>query len=174
MSGVAIPIEIRFWPKVDKRLPNECWNWKAAMHKPTGYGKFGRTGKNRGWVNAHRASYEIHFGLIPEGLCVCHTCDNRRCVNPSHLFLGTHLENMQDCHQKLRYATGNRHGLRKHPHRCAKGEKHYKSKLTENDIRTIRKMAESGTPKNFIARQFGLNPATVRPIINRKTWKHVI
>ena len=96
----------RFWNKVDKTPghgPNEdCWEW-------TGRKKYVEYGYGRFWFNrkdgmAHRYSYELHKGEIPEGLEVCHSCDNPSCVNPDHLWVGTHKENMQDMKRKSRSA----------------------------------------------------------------------
>lgn len=113
-SMQARPRAERFWEKVDKS--GDCWLWLGFV-EPRGYGQFCETG-TRKTVPAHRVAWELHHGeTIPAGLFVCHRCDVRHCVNPDHLWLGDHDENMKDMTSKGRQARGERHGYRKFPER---------------------------------------------------------
>ena len=109
-------------------------------------------------VLAHRFAYEKLVGPIREGRCVCHTCDNRLCVSPYHLWSGTREDNLADMTQK---------------NRCARGEKQGGAKLTETDVRKIRWLCEQGATQAEVAGQFGVAQVTVCKVVNRKTWKHV-
>lgn len=149
----------RFWSKVDKSGgPDACWPWLGAKYV-AGYGqlRFGKKTKS-----AHRMSWEIHFGTKPGDMDVCHTCDNPSCVNPAHLFLGTHLDNMRDRSAKGRYSMQ------------PKGEAVHLAKLTKDDVLEIRWLL---TQKKFshreIAAEFSVDRTSVTAISRRKTWKHV-
>lgn len=110
MARRTLPVETRFWTKVDRdgsppeHVPGigRCWIWTGMKHPP-GYGLLWLSNKdNPRSVLAHRFSYELHNGPIPEGMFICHRCDNPPCVRPEHLFLGTHQDNMDDMHAKGR------------------------------------------------------------------------
>jgi hypothetical protein len=105
----------RFFSKIDKT--ETCWVWTAGLRGKTGYGAFKLNGKV---IDAHRISYELHNTVIPPGMYVCHTCDNRKCVNPNHLFLGSAKDNHQDAVNKNRIIPGlSSKKRRKHPSRGA-------------------------------------------------------
>ncbi len=113
-------------------------------------------------VYAHRVSWELHHGPIPDGLCVCHTCDVRTCVNPAHLFLGTTAENLADMHRKGREGHGG-----------AKGILNSSAKLTANQVREIRTLYAQGVIQCEIAQQYQVTQATISEIVLHKTWQHI-
>lgn len=148
--------EERFWGSVEKS--DGCWNWKGALnHVRGGYGCF-NTGSGRRMVGAHRFSWQLHHGPIPNGLFVLHRCDNPSCVRPEHLFLGTHEENMADMVAKGR-------GQR--------GERQHMAKLTESDVREIRSAASRGENYGAIAKRFGVCRGNISQIALGNIWKHV-
>jgi len=105
-------------------------------------------------------------GPIPEGRNVCHHCDRPLCVRPDHLFVGTQADNMADMAAK---------GRRRHfTGRPQKGETNYYAKLTEDDVRTIRKLEADGISRKVIAERFGIHPSNIYYIVSRKTWTHVL
>ena len=156
--SMARSLEERFWEKVDVRGPNNCWQWMAGKDRD-GYGRI-RLDGNGPTLRAHRVSFEIAHGPIPDGLQVLHTCDNPGCCNPAHLFLGTDADNHHDMDQK---------GRRVNP----LGEAHGMSKLTEGDVLTIRELSAAGYAQEAIARKFGIGHSTVSDVVNRKSWKHI-
>jgi hypothetical protein len=159
--------EKRFWSKVDKKSSDECWNWLAgsdgAPSNGINYGGFWIDGKG---MRAHVFSYKLHKGKVPDGMVVMHICDNPRCVNPCHLKLGTQAENIQDAIAKGRFIQHKNRNIRK-----AKGSAHHNSKLTEDDVRSIRSdQFKTGTEA---ARQFGISVANACLIRKHKAWKHI-
>jgi len=142
-----------FHTKYTKQPNDGCWLWEASRNKD-GYGLTSVQGAS---VSAHRASYEIHVGKIPDGICVLHTCDVPACVRPDHLFLGTHTDNMRDM-----YAKGRQPDQR--------GEGNPNARLTENTVREIR--AAPGKQRT-IAAKYGITHGMVSMIKNRKKWRHL-
>lgn len=104
------PFEVRFWEKVNKTAPNGCWVWTGQTH---GFGYGYVRGPDLKKARAHRLSYEMAKGAIPDGFVVRHMCDNPSCVNPAHLEVGTMADNIQDRDRRGRTAIGDRHGQRK-------------------------------------------------------------
>lgn len=149
----------RFFQKV-VRGP-KCWTWISSTSR--GYGMFWLSGRS---VLAHRVSWEIHNGPIPDGMDVLHKCDRPYCVNPDHLFLGTHLDNMADMRRKNRTGPRAKH--------INVGETHPRAKLTEDDVRRIRDLYKIGLSQHKIAEKFGVNQGTVSQILSGKIWTHVV
>ena len=170
-----LPLEERFWAKVDKRGEDDCWPWLASHTK--GYGFIGRgvdyRGPRKQVERAHRISWELHVGDIPDDLQVLHSCDNPGCVNPRHLFLGTNLDNVADRVAKGRTS---RHHLaalvRHHPELRPRGEKHGRAKITAGDVRRIRATCDRTSGAEWALR-LGISQNAVSHIRTRKTWKHI-
>lgn len=162
-----------------------CWEWQAG----TIYFGYGHFWYNRKGVTAHRFIYEIATGHAPQHLCVCHSCDNPRCCNPNHLWLGTSPENTQDSTNKNRRAKGSKHGsrtkpetvhrgdshyARRYPQKLARGEKHGNSKLSDVIVREMRdKHNQQGISMRKLATMYNVSRPTVRRAISGKTWAHV-
>ena len=149
MARAREPLKPRILRSIEQS--GDCWIWKASKFKD-GYGAItvGRKG-----YRAHRVSYEAFKGPIPDGLQVCHRCDVRACVNPSHLFVGTQADNVHDAQRKKR-----------HPY----GEKVGNSKLTESDVKTIR---ESNLSHAALGRRFSVTAVCIQKARVRQTWKHI-
>lgn len=140
-----------------------CWEWQGVT-KGFGYGYLtvgSRTDGTRLTVSAHRYSYEAFIGSIPEGLYVLHKCDNPKCVNPDHLFLGTHQDNINDREAKGR---NNLSGVHK------KGEEHPNSKLTWEDVQFIRNEPKVNGYISALADRFGVSHRTISDVVNMNTW----
>ena len=157
MVGRHKTTEARFWAKVSPEPNSGCWLWAGAI----GSGGYGHLGINRTIKLAHRISWEIHRGKIPRGLCALHKCDNRFCVNPDHIFLGTRGDNAKDMAAKGRA-------------KAVRGSKNVRSKLTEQkvlDMRRIRR--DHGTSYAEIARVFGVSPTLTYYVVSGRHWRHV-
>lgn len=144
-----------FWAKVRVGAPDVCWEWTRYC---IGNG-YGRLTINRENVLAHRAAWMLTHGPIPDGLHVCHKCDNRKCCNPYHLFLGTRSDNMADCENK---------GRANRP--SNQGHLHGMSKLTEDAVRAIR---SDPRKQKDVAAEHGIDQSTVSLIRRRKIWAHI-
>lgn len=149
-----------FWSRVSTDKADDCWIWPGRPHERSGYGRFNFDGKQR---YAHRTSWTLTFGAIPEGLFVLHKCDVRMCVNPSHLFLGTALDNAADMMAKGRYP---RERLRYH------GEDHKNSIVTASQVLEIRRDAGFVSWAK-LAQRYAVSATTIGRIIKRETWKHL-
>lgn len=139
-----------------------CWLWQGSKDK-SGYGQVGTTFfKTR---KAHRVAYLLFIGPIPDGLCICHKCDNPPCVNPQHLFVGTYKDNVQDSLKKGRMNTN----LAKITYR--KGERNQAAVLTEEQVAEIRDLYLTGDFKQIdLAKQFGVGQAQISRIIRKTSW----
>jgi len=152
-----VSVTALFWAKVDTTDISGCWIWTAGKNSK-GYGNFWANNKE---IKAHRFSWELHYGKIPKGQFVCHHCDNPSCIRPSHLFVGSNQDNMNDMIAKERSPQG------------LKGEKHPLSKLTEQEVLIIRSLGKRKISQMQIAAQFGVHQGLISNILLRKTWKHI-
>lgn len=162
----------RFTSKID--VKGECWNWKGAS-TPNGYGIFTVMKRN---IYAHRFAWMYaNGGPIPEGIVICHKCDNPSCVNPDHLFAATQKENLDDMKAKNRSAKGEKHRSKTHPELVLRGEQIGNSKLTSEQVAEIRKLYKRGTPGrksefslSGLARKYGVGFQTISRIVNGERW----
>jgi hypothetical protein len=137
----------RFWSGTNRPSLDSCWLWTRSVGSH-GYGQVTFRGKP---ATAHRVSWEIHNGPVPDGLDVLHRCDVRRCCNPAHLFVGTARDNMRDMHSK---------GRANNPH-----------KLSEDDVLNMRTVYAFGGRIVDLAAAYGVTPATASEAIKGTTWK---
>ena len=145
----------KFWSKVDKT--KNCWEWTGRYHKQ-GYGFMDINKKGE---LTHRISWVINRGKIPKGICVLHKCDNPKCVNPDHLFLGTHTDNMRDMVSKgRRFHTFGENT----PHRI----------LNDFQVIEIKKLLKLKFPYKELAKAFGVSRSTINDIVSGYTWNHIL
>lgn len=151
------PIATRFWSKVEKT--EGCWLWVGAKGR-LGYGNIEYSGR---CFSAHRIAYEMLVGVIPAGMEVCHRCDNRACIRPEHLFLGTHKENMADAVAKGRMVFAE----------PMLGENNHASRLFGRDIHYIRGLGKIGFTQREVSKMYGVSQVTVGKIQRREAWNHI-
>jgi hypothetical protein len=170
--------EKRFWAKVRKvEGEDACWEWTGTTQRlhPSGSGGYGVFKDGGRMFYAHRTSWEMaNGGPVPEGFHICHHCDNRLCVRPDHLFLGTPADNMHDRDAKGRVASGARNGSYTKPERRPHGEQHGMALVTEEQVREIRQRHANGESQTSLARVFGMTQPNVSAIVLRKIWRHVV
>jgi len=161
--GRRVLLEKRFWEKV--RKAGECWEF-VGWRGRDGYGRI--RGFRSQMIHAHRLSWILHYGTIPDELCVCHHCDNPPCVRPDHLFIGTHGDNARDREQKGRGKRVN-------------GTNHHRSKLSPMDVRVIRRLysrrdplMKRGLSSPQIAEIWDVDQTVISKIIRREIWGHVV
>lgn len=142
-----------FWKRVDMPSLFSCWDWMG----PRNYDDYGLVKRKGKTLRCHRVSWEYIYGDIPNGLWVLHCCDNPKCCNPVHLFLGTHKDNMRDMTEKNRGTRGERSGL---------------SKLTIDDVFEIFTLREKGLSHQRIADRFPVKKAQITRILNGQRWPH--
>lgn len=156
MRGYRLPLAERFAAKHQPCAQTGCWLWTDAPGK-NGYGRLYVNGKVR---LAHQLSYELHVGPIGDGLCVCHRCDVRSCVNPDHLFLGTVAENIADMVEKGRHA---------------RGSSRRQARLSEADVLNLRARIARGERVRPVreAKAFGVSTSRMSRILRGLAWTHV-
>lgn len=151
MAKSKLTVEERFWSKVERNAPDECWPWTAGRFLG-GYGLFSIGNRDFG---AHRIAWRLLHGPIPDRKHVCHRCDNPACCNPGHLFLGTNADNMRDRDSKGRQARGTRHP---------------RAKLTDDLVRAIR---ADGRGSKALSKALGVSRTVIRNVLLGLRWRHV-
>lgn len=188
----AAKIEENFWKKVNKDGPvpehkpelGPCWVWTRCLNH-NGYGEFQYFGKR---THTHRVSWLLAHGPIPDGMLVCHACDNPACVNPEHLWLGTHKQNAQDAKSKGRLPVGDNHYSRTNPEKLARGDRtrlgrnpelairgdaHVLTKIPDAEVPNIHARYRAGEPMTAIAATYNCDPSNIALIVKGKSRKHL-
>jgi hypothetical protein len=170
------PLVVRFWARVDTNGPvpphrpelGPCAVWTGACDGRFGYGVIRNAGKYGQLLKAHRVSWAIHNGPLPDDIEVLHRCDNPPCVRGDHLFDGTQADNMLDCAQK-----GRAWNYRLHPECAPRGEKAGMAKLTNENIREIRRLRADGWTQARLGAAFGVTTSAIWYVLSGRTWKCV-
>lgn len=152
LSQRAIP---HFWSKV--MITKNCWIWTGSRHKQ-GYGRLNVPGKERHLAMAHRVSFILNCGPIPDGLDVCHSCDYPPCVRPDHLYAGTESQNIRDSVAR---------------DRAANQYKPRRAKLTETEVDELRQLYDNGEPTPYLAKHYGITIHQAWMIVTRKSWANI-
>lgn len=159
----TLPLKERLYSKIKVDPISGCWEWTGAKDK-AGYGRINvgsRKDKSRHCERAHRLSYTLSVGKIPDGMEVCHKCDNPSCINPDHLFVGTRQDNVDDRERKGRNVVKT-------------GEESKRSKLTKKDVKNARwERAHKGTSYQKLADKYGVAKKTIQNAIKGVNWKCV-
>jgi hypothetical protein len=169
-----------------KKLYGEdsCWEWQGCRHH-TGYGVIQYKNKQH---RTHRLMYQLFVEEVPNGLLVCHKCDNPPCCNPRHLFVGSYRDNLMDAFKKGRIKTGDesssrihrdsfpsgdKHWMRLYPEKVPRGDKSPRAKLSSSNVLELRRLRSEGVKITDLARKFGVSDTHVKYIIYRKSWTHI-
>lgn len=164
MARTRTPLIVRFWRHVQRGGPDDCWPWDNPGKR--GYGYIGTGGREGHFLRAHRVAWELANGPIPDGLYVLHDCDNPACCNPTHLHLGTQADNIREAIERGRMV----------PPTTLRGSQSPNAKLTEADVREIRRVhAETPVVATYVllAKRFDVSFGCINKVISRCSWKHV-
>jgi hypothetical protein len=162
---IPLPPAARFWKHVAVAEPDACWEWTGAKYPPPNAYGFMSAGVFYGakkFVKAHRVSWEIANGPVPDGLNILHKCDNQGCVNPAHLYAGTQQQNVRDRAVRRR---GKEHRQN--------GSANDNAKLTDAQIVAVRELRKAGQSQMDISRMFGMSQSQISKILNGKAWAHL-
>lgn len=162
VKSMSLARRVAFYMKIYWHTPQNCWLWLGQRSE----GPYGRFTINNALYSAHRVAFVLWNGSISNNMCVCHTCDNSRCVNPAHLFLGTHADNMRDKMGKNRQScVGNRGST--------KGERSGTAKLSSEDVIKIRAMRKAGHTYKEIGQKFDISRVHTTRICLMRSWEHI-
>lgn len=160
MARPTLPLAARFWRHVDKT--DGCWLWTAYVGTH-GYGAIGAGGKHGEILLAHRVSWELHNGPVPEGRFILHRCDNRKCVRPDHLFLGDAKANTDDMWSKGRGFAPE----------VLQGTANRNAKLTDAAVLAIRAEYAAGATQTALGHRYGVSQTVIWRVVRRKAWTHL-